>query len=76
MTQEEKLGTAELSIRKANIVNAMNYSIERECTDLGDNLFGLLNGITHYQYPATFFKFISSAHLLEIRIDEAEVFKF
>lgn len=48
MTQEEKLGTAELSTRKANVVNAMNYSIERECTDLGDNLFGLLNGITHY----------------------------
>ena len=48
MTHEEKLGTKELSIRKENIYHDMWWSIDKECLALGDNLFGLLNGITHY----------------------------
>jgi Domain of unknown function (DUF932) len=48
MTHEERLGTKELSTRKENIVNDLWRSIDKECLALGDNLFGLLNGITHY----------------------------
>lgn len=48
MSLEEKLGTAELSSRKKNIIEKINSSIDRECQDLGDNAFGLFNGITHY----------------------------
>ena len=48
MTHEECLGTKELSTRKENIVNDLWKSIDKECLVLGDNLFGLLNGITHY----------------------------
>lgn len=40
---EEKLST-----RKQNLITSINHSIERECNDIGYNLFGLLNGITHY----------------------------
>jgi hypothetical protein len=47
MTDEEKLGS-NISTRKSNIINQINYSIDRECADLGDNAFGLFNGITHY----------------------------
>ena len=47
MNEEEKLGN-ELSTRKSNIIANMNYSIQRECADLGENAFGLFNGITHY----------------------------
>ncbi len=47
MSDEEKLGT-EISTRKSNIITNINYSIDRECADLGDNAFGLFNGITHY----------------------------
>ena len=47
MNDEEKLGN-ELSTRKTNIISNINYSIDRECADLGDNAFGLFNGITHY----------------------------
>lgn len=48
MTNEERLGTAELSTRKINIVNDLWKSIDRECLAIGDNAFGLFNGITHY----------------------------
>lgn len=48
MSEEEKLGTAEMSTRKQNIVNDLWKSIDKETLALGDNLFGLFNGITHY----------------------------
>ena len=47
MSEEEKLGT-DISTRKSNIISSINYSIDRECADLGNNAFGLFNGITHY----------------------------
>ncbi len=47
MNDEEKLGT-DISTRKSNIISKLNYSIDRECADLGNNAFGLFNGITHY----------------------------
>jgi hypothetical protein len=47
MNDEEKLGN-EVSTRKRNIITNLNSSIDRECADLGDNAFGLFNGITHY----------------------------
>ena len=48
MSEEERLGTAELSTRKLNIVNDLWKSVDKECLALGDNLFGLFNGVTHY----------------------------
>jgi hypothetical protein len=48
MNEEEKLGIAELSPRKRNLIENINTSIERECFDLGDTAFGLLQGITHH----------------------------
>ncbi len=48
MSTEERLGTAEMSTRKLNIVNDLWKSVDKECLALGDNLFGLLNGVTHY----------------------------
>lgn len=48
MNEEERLGTADLSTRKLNIVHDMWKSIDKETLALGDNLFGLFNGITHY----------------------------
>jgi len=47
MNDEEKLGN-EISTRKRNIITNLNSSNDRECADLGDNAFGLFNGITHY----------------------------
>ena len=47
MNDEEKLGN-DVSTRKRNIISNINSSIDRECADLGDNAFGLFNGITHY----------------------------
>lgn len=48
MTNEERLGTKELSTRKTNIINDIWKSVDTECLALGDNAFGLFNGITHY----------------------------
>ena len=48
MNEEEKLGTSEISTRKNNIIIHLNESIDRECLDLGNNAFGLFNGVTHY----------------------------
>ena len=48
MTEEEKAGKAEISTRKQNLLYDIERSIDIECKALGDNLFGLLNGITHY----------------------------
>jgi Domain of unknown function (DUF932) len=48
MTNEEKLGLKEISIRKENVMNSLWQSIDKECLALGDNLFGLFNGATHY----------------------------
>ncbi|MFN8353703.1 MAG: DUF932 domain-containing protein [Spirosomataceae bacterium] len=48
MTEEEKAGKAEISTRKQNLLFDIERSIDIECNALGDNLFGLLNGITHY----------------------------
>lgn len=47
MNQEEKVSN-EISTRKINLINSIDESIERECSALGDNAFGLFNGITHY----------------------------
>jgi hypothetical protein len=38
----------EVSTRKANIRKEVEQSIIRECSDIGNNLLGLFNGITHY----------------------------
>ena len=48
MTDEERLGNEPVSTRKTSILRDMNESIQRECLDLGNNAFGLFNGITHY----------------------------
>lgn len=48
MTEEEKLGTAEMSTRKRNLVNNLNYCITEECAALGENAFGLFQGVTNY----------------------------
>lgn len=37
-----------LSTRKQNIITDIHRSIETETKELGNNLFGLFNGITHY----------------------------
>lgn len=47
MNSEERLGT-EISTRKSNIIAQINASIETECKAIGNNAFGLFNGITHY----------------------------
>jgi hypothetical protein len=38
----------EISARKANLVAELTKSIDREVGDIGNNLFGLFNGVTHY----------------------------
>jgi hypothetical protein len=48
MNEEERLGTAEMSSRKLNVVHDLWKSIDKETLALGDNLFGLFNGVTHY----------------------------
>lgn len=47
MTEEEKLGN-DISTRKSNIISQINHCIDTECKALGDNAFGLFNGITYY----------------------------
>ena len=37
-----------ISTRKSNIIRDIHESIKIETSDLGNNLFGLFNGITHY----------------------------
>ena len=37
-----------LSTKRQNAVDALQASIDREIAELGTNLFGLFNGITHY----------------------------
>lgn len=44
----EILNQSEISTRKLNIATDLHNSINRECHALGDNLFGLFNGATHY----------------------------
>jgi Domain of unknown function (DUF932) len=39
---------ATISTRKQNIITDIHRSIERETSEIGNNLFGLFNGITHY----------------------------
>jgi hypothetical protein len=34
--------------RTQNRIEALEYSIDRECGDIGDNLLGLFQGVTHY----------------------------
>jgi hypothetical protein len=41
-------GQEEVSARKANLLEEFNRSITQECADLGNNLHGLFNGVTHY----------------------------
>ncbi len=47
MTEEEKLGN-EISTRKSNIISQINHCIDIECEVLGNNAFGLFNGVTYY----------------------------
>lgn len=47
MTEEERLGN-EISTRKTNIIAQINDCIDRECKSLGNNAFGLFNGVTYY----------------------------
>jgi len=44
ITREEK----ELSTRTLNQMNSFNESLETEMTDLGSNLWGYFNAVTHY----------------------------
>lgn len=39
---------ADMSTRMKNIYHALGESINRECDALGNNAFGLFNGVTHY----------------------------
>ena len=48
MTTEERLGKEEISTRKKNIALTIEASLQREMNDLGFNLYGLFNGVTHY----------------------------
>lgn len=45
---EEIEDPSKMSTRKSNLVSSINNSIEIETKALGNNLFGLFNGITHY----------------------------
>jgi hypothetical protein len=38
----------ETSVRKANIYKEIASSVYKECFEVGNNLFGLFNGFTHY----------------------------
>jgi hypothetical protein len=44
ISREEK----EMSTQKQNQLNGFNISLEREMTDLGSNLWGYFNAVTHY----------------------------
>lgn len=48
VTPEEIHNPEKLSTRKLNLISDMHRSIERETSELGNNLFGLFNGVTHY----------------------------
>lgn len=39
---------ANMSTRKSNLLDSLNSSINREIDDMGANLFGLFNGVTHW----------------------------
>lgn len=41
-------GEIELSTRKANQLDSFQVSLDREMTDLGSNLWGFFNAVTHY----------------------------
>lgn len=48
MTHEEKIGIEPISTKKQNIITGLYNSISTECEALGNNYFGLLQGVTHY----------------------------
>ncbi len=48
LTNEEILGSKELSTRKKNIMTSIEESFNREMEDIGFNLYGLFGGVTHY----------------------------
>lgn len=48
VSPEERKGEKQISTRKQNIITDIHESIETECKDLGSNVFGLFNGVTHY----------------------------
>ncbi len=48
VTPEEIEHPDRISTRKTNIICDLHLSIGDECRALGNNLFGLFNGITHY----------------------------
>lgn len=48
LTEEERLGTEEISTRKQNMINTINNSFQREMSAVGFDLMGLFEGVTHY----------------------------
>jgi len=49
LTAMEREDTPEnISTRKLNLYNGIDAGIARECTELGDNLWGLFNGVTYF----------------------------
>jgi hypothetical protein len=48
LTEEEREDCKLISTKKQNIMSNIHHSIDIETKALGNNLFGLFNGITHY----------------------------
>lgn len=48
LTEEEKLDPEVMSMQKQNKVYDILASVRPECAELGQNAWGLFNGITHY----------------------------
>lgn len=48
LSREERLGQAEISTRKQNIVSTIEACFRTEMADTGYTLFGLFNGLTNY----------------------------
>ena len=48
LSREERLGQAEISTRKQNIISTIEACFRTEMADTGHTLFGLFNGLTNY----------------------------
>lgn len=48
MTDEERLDSSLISTQKLNKMDDILSSVRNECDELGNNAWGLFNGITHY----------------------------
>ncbi|PWK27177.1 uncharacterized protein DUF932 [Arcicella aurantiaca] len=48
LKHEERADNSIISVRKKNLMKMINLSIVEETNALGNNLFGLFNGVTHY----------------------------